>query len=1265
MADCHLAVLFASPLVQKVQATDTVCPIYALDVEQERKSIHDALVETNRAVNYSFSVATSNTLVKTLSGSCRVLHFCAHGTENALLLESDEDWGMAHFLTTDNIANLLDGVSPERLQCVVISACHSRKIGAAFISARVPHVVCVEQSQKVQDKTANKFAEHFYSHLFSGHCVPCSFRKAYTALKIRDHASEEADKFVLLPEVSRASAEKRPCSSDCVAHPPHKRFCLGGDLSPKTEYLNASELSPGNSNYTLVPPKSPDSIAFSPLQLSSPTPSVSASPACSTECMPSNPQMVIPSGQCTNISVTSNQVLSSVPSNSIIGRHQSLHSLLAMIRERRVVSVHGLLGIGKHTLTQAAAAFLRARPNLSGGFRDGVIEVSLEKCETMSMIFSSFMQSLEDALGISIEVKPKDSSSFERPICSALQNKRVLILLQRCDDAFRTQGVELRSLVSKLLHRIPDLKILISSRSSVDFTNVPPGICSFFKVDPLDPVNACEMFKCLARQRFGNRRDTDIEQLTKDHPVMVFLGNHPQAILLCVNLLHSLSFSQISQLVQNKGVFALTDKSNMFDQNTMHSSMFRSLDLFMGHLNRSPGVMILFALLGTMPAGIFQPSEFYKRELLKPSKFPQCKNANKPPFDLDELFKIICQPTSQLRKLVPAPASSSGAVALNEYFDDDEFVAVSWQDCLRQLQMQAMVYTLESATKDLFAVHRCLPFITDFAKNHLIHRVPELYTKFIPALGEFVSSLCQWLFTHLHSDISKYARSVLQLQEQNILEFLRLVSNAQLPNPVNDKGLQRCIRDVTRLFPQILCRQSFRISDAVDAARLGLIACQLQADQEGEIRALLEVGSTLNRFGSRDDAMHELLAAETKIRKLQSDGLINQLEDPKIVSKVLLKIGTVLSGQQKFDEAIAKLKESETICTELNDQQGIILMKRHIASVHWNRNNLELAIKQFQEIQQFCHNSVDFVKYEADALRDLGKLYIRMYQYDKAGEFFAQCLELRKSLDDREGIAFTTLKLGDIAIRTEHWQQAERSLNTALQLFRELEQLQGQANCLFSLGWAKQQNGQYDSALVPFQDAVELFARIKDETSSNKAKLSKAECKRELAMLNDYPQVRSQFLDEAFALAHEVLSNFDKLKYVHGRVLALLELSLIEWMRQKRMSAQDFATRALQLADSNRDFERMAESNLILSKIHASQNRPVEATKCLEEANRVFPCSGEKEKPRAELEDKITRVWASQDRLTRQSSSFLTTTESKLDPSAAIGVPSVEEMFNC
>ena len=53
----------------------------------------------------------------------------------------------------------------------LVSACHSRWTGEAFVACGVQHVIAVRTENELSDEAAKKFTKHFYYALFKGKTV--------------------------------------------------------------------------------------------------------------------------------------------------------------------------------------------------------------------------------------------------------------------------------------------------------------------------------------------------------------------------------------------------------------------------------------------------------------------------------------------------------------------------------------------------------------------------------------------------------------------------------------------------------------------------------------------------------------------------------------------------------------------------------------------------------------------------------------------------------------------------------------------------------------------------------------------------------------------------------------------------------------------------------------------------------------------------------------------------------------------------------------
>jgi len=74
---------------------------------------------------------------------------------------------------------------------------------------------------------------------------------------------------------------------------------------------------------------------------------------------------------------------------------------------------------------------------------------------------------------------------------------------------------------------------------------------------------------------------------------------------------------------------------------------------------------------------------------------------------------------------------------------------------------------------------------------------------------------------------------------------------------------------------------------------------------------------------------------------------------------------------------------------------------------------------------------------QAADLGNIGALFMRARQYEKAEQMFLQALELHERLDDRNGVARDRANLGVVRANLGRWGEAEFELGQALKLFEE------------------------------------------------------------------------------------------------------------------------------------------------------------------------------------------------------------------------------------
>ena len=135
--------------------------------------IIEGLKENKSMINIEKFVATPENWHKCFNNSPIALHISAHGMtvkdEAFLVLENSEDMSSHKEFNKkklkQQIKNHMDKAE-NKLEFVMISACHSEQIGEVFLNEGVPHVICVDKTMPVPDEIALEFNKIFYRKVF-------------------------------------------------------------------------------------------------------------------------------------------------------------------------------------------------------------------------------------------------------------------------------------------------------------------------------------------------------------------------------------------------------------------------------------------------------------------------------------------------------------------------------------------------------------------------------------------------------------------------------------------------------------------------------------------------------------------------------------------------------------------------------------------------------------------------------------------------------------------------------------------------------------------------------------------------------------------------------------------------------------------------------------------------------------------------------------------------------------------------------------------
>lgn len=326
--ELHISFLQTSPLLNSQVPGRS----YQLNLLREHQLFIDLLSECNKQLRVRFGIASKDHILTLLTKGTRVMHISGHGERNKLILEDFK--GGAVSLETDILKQLLI-IGGTDLQLVFISTCFSFSAAQSFLAAGVRHIIAVQPSARISDTFAATFAHHFYLSLCCGRTVKESYNKGQAAV---------------VALCSNNASHFQPCCCDHTHKPEcavcstcHSPACCVQHSSPCHVLvsccypnINHEELR----KFLLLPENGDHEVSLFPDVPNGPWQDM-------TPPLPSN-----------NIPIVTSH---------FTGRANDMYNIIQMILNKRIVTIHGLPGIGKTSVLCSVAHYLKDRKHFAGG----------------------------------------------------------------------------------------------------------------------------------------------------------------------------------------------------------------------------------------------------------------------------------------------------------------------------------------------------------------------------------------------------------------------------------------------------------------------------------------------------------------------------------------------------------------------------------------------------------------------------------------------------------------------------------------------------------------------------------------------------------------------------------------------------------------------------------------------------------------------------------------------------------------------------------
>ncbi|MBW8049098.1 MAG: tetratricopeptide repeat protein [Cytophagales bacterium] len=268
-------------------------------------------------------------------------------------------------------------------------------------------------------------------------------------------------------------------------------------------------------------------------------------------------------------------------------------------------------------------------------------------------------------------------------------------------------------------------------------------------------------------------------------------------------------------------------------------------------------------------------------------------------------------------------------------------------------------------------------------------------------------------------------------------------------------------------------------------------------DKQGIATSLNNIGMIYKNQGNLDKALENFL---------QSLEIQKEINDKQGIATSLNNIGLIYKNQGNPDKALEYYLQSLKILKEINDKQDIARSLNNIANIYYDQGNHDpdlIGMKRdslFNRALEYHLQSLEIKKEINDkqgiaySLNNIGAIYYNQGNPDKALEYYLQSLEIQKEINYKRGIAYSLNFIGLIYLERKDYTTAADYCTRSLFIAEELgypENIMRSAGSLHKIYKAmakkakKQGLWEYGERYATAIEYNELYTQMRDTVHNN------------------------------------------------------------------------------------------------------------------------------------------------------------------------------------
>jgi two-component system, sensor histidine kinase ChiS len=225
----------------------------------------------------------------------------------------------------------------------------------------------------------------------------------------------------------------------------------------------------------------------------------------------------------------------------------------------------------------------------------------------------------------------------------------------------------------------------------------------------------------------------------------------------------------------------------------------------------------------------------------------------------------------------------------------------------------------------------------------------------------------------------------------------------------------------------------------------------------------------------------------SQLEVCQQQVTIVQALDANVAAKLSLKIVNLYMTQGQFELAEAGLNRLEALWSELNSNLKIMLSRR-IGVLKYRQGHFAHSMNYFKKANDLA-NAQNDNEMIAKTLSDIGTAAMAIGLYETALRSYVDSLTLKEKLGNQRGIAITLNNIGRVYHKMSQFDRAEVYFRRALAIYSALKQQSNVAHTRENIALILRENGSIKEAIELLLQSYTYFKSAKNSVAMFRVEL--------------------------------------------------------------------------------------------------------------------------------------------------------------------------------